>query len=114
MPGRRGRAGAEHPLCRGRPPTATLIDTAPCPVPAGFVVLEDSPSPVYGAALLMRFGSDPIRGSNPRSSSETVNYGRQASPPSPLSAVSSRGDDPPDPPDVGSADQSRRATPVWR
>jgi hypothetical protein len=30
--------------------------------------MEDSPSPVYGAALLMRFGSDPIRGSNPRSS----------------------------------------------
>ena len=60
--------------------------------------MEASPSPVYGAALLMRFGSDPIRGSNPRSSAETVNYGRQASPPSPLSAVSSRGDDPPDPP----------------
>jgi hypothetical protein len=33
-------------------------------------LLEDSPSPVYGAALLMRFGSDPIRGSNPRSSAE--------------------------------------------
>src|SRR5580704_1760677 len=32
--------------------------------------MEDSPSPVYGAALLMRFGSDPIRGSNPRSSAE--------------------------------------------
>src|ERR1700751_4971184 len=35
---------------------------------SGCAVLEDSPSPVYGAALLMRFGSDPIRGSNPRSS----------------------------------------------
>jgi hypothetical protein len=32
--------------------------------------MEDSPSPVYGAALLMRFGSDPIRGSNPRSSAQ--------------------------------------------
>jgi hypothetical protein len=67
---RRGRPGTGHPLCRARPPTGTLIDTAPFPVPAGCVVLEDSPSPVYGAALLMRFGSDPIRGSNPRSSAE--------------------------------------------
>src|SRR6202012_1951874 len=38
------------------------------PALAGAAVLEDSPSPVYGAALLMRFGSDPIRGSNPRAS----------------------------------------------
>jgi hypothetical protein len=30
--------------------------------------MEDSPSPVYGAALLMRFGGNTIRGSNPRSS----------------------------------------------
>ena len=67
---RRGRPGTEHPLCRARPPTGTLIDTAPYPVPVGCVVLEDSPSPVYGAALLMRFGSDPIRGSNPRSSAQ--------------------------------------------
>ena len=29
---------------------------------------EASPSPVYGAALLMRFGFAPIRGSNPRAS----------------------------------------------
>src|SRR5260370_29240528 len=32
------------------------------------VVREASPSPVYGAALLMRFGFAPIRGSNPRAS----------------------------------------------
>ena len=62
------KARIRHPLCRARPPTGTLIDTAPFPVLVGRVVLEDSPSPVYGAALLMRFGSDPIRGSNPRSS----------------------------------------------
>ena len=29
---------------------------------------EASPSPVYGAALLMRFGFAAIRGSNPRAS----------------------------------------------
>ena len=34
--------------------------------------LEDSPSPVYGAALLMRFGFTPIRGSNPRSSASAA------------------------------------------
>ena len=50
---------AEH----ARPPVRCST-----PRPFGSVVLEDSPSPVYGAALLMRFGSDPIRGSNPRSS----------------------------------------------
>ena len=65
---RRGRAGIRHPALPSTAATGTLIDTAPFPVPAGRVVLEDSPSPVYGAALLMRFGSDPIRGSNPRSS----------------------------------------------
>jgi hypothetical protein len=32
--------------------------------------MEDSPSPVYGAALLMRFGGNTIRGSNPRSSAQ--------------------------------------------
>ena len=32
------------------------------------VRVEDSPSPVYGAALLMRLGLTPLRGSNPRSS----------------------------------------------
>src|SRR5487761_501092 len=68
MQRRRGRGRIRRPLCRPRPPTGTLIVTAPFPVPVGCVVLEDSPSPVYGAALLMRFGSDPIRGSNPRSS----------------------------------------------
>jgi hypothetical protein len=31
---------------------------------------EASPSPVYGAALLMRFGFTPIRGSNPRASAD--------------------------------------------
>jgi hypothetical protein len=34
----------------------------------GRVRMEASPSPVYGAALLMRFGLAPIRGSNPRAS----------------------------------------------
>jgi hypothetical protein len=29
---------------------------------------EASPSPVYGAALLMRLGFTPLRGSNPRAS----------------------------------------------
>jgi hypothetical protein len=32
------------------------------------VRVEDSPSPVYGAALLMRLGGNTLRGSNPRSS----------------------------------------------
>src|SRR5215813_2021169 len=32
--------------------------------------MEASPSPVYGAALLMRFGLAPIRGSNPRASAQ--------------------------------------------
>ncbi len=32
---------------------------------------EASPSPVYGAALLMRFGFTPIRGSNPRASARS-------------------------------------------
>src|SRR6185437_9506536 len=40
----------------------TLWPTAPR------VRLEDSPSPVYGAALLMRLGVTTLRGSNPRSS----------------------------------------------
>src|ERR1700730_2598279 len=103
---RRGRAGTEHPLCRARPPTGTLIDTAPFPVPAGCVVLEDSPSPVYGAALLMRFGSDPIRGSNPRSSAERRSMLVELRSTAPRPAVSSRGDDPPEPPDVGYADKA--------
>jgi hypothetical protein len=34
------------------------------------VRMEASPSPVYGAALLMRFGFTPIRGSNPRASAK--------------------------------------------
>src|SRR6202000_2125401 len=41
---------------------------------SGCAVLEDSPSPVYGAALLMRFGFTPIRGSNPRSSASEQAY----------------------------------------
>ena len=55
----RGPAGS---LCRGRPRAGTLWPTAP------FVRVEDSPSPVYGAALLMRLGVTTLRGSNPRSS----------------------------------------------
>ena len=95
---RRGRPGTGHPLCRARPPTGTLIDTAPFPVPVGCVVLEDSPSPVYGAALLMRFGSDPIRGSNPRSSAERRSMLVELRSTAPRPAVPSRGGDPPDPP----------------
>src|SRR6201996_3142612 len=49
-------------LCRGRASAGTLWPTAPR------VWLEDSPSPVYGAALLMRLGVTTLRGSNPRSS----------------------------------------------
>src|SRR4029077_17638227 len=49
-------------LCRGRPSAGTLWPTAP------YVRMEDSPSPVYGAALLMRLGVTNLRGSNPRSS----------------------------------------------
>src|SRR6185312_10397782 len=49
-------------LCRGRASAGTLWPTAPR------VRLEDSPSPVYGAALLMRLGVTTLRGSNPRSS----------------------------------------------
>ena len=49
-------------LCRGRVSAGTLWPTAP------FVRMEDSPSPVYGAALLMRLGVTTLRGSNPRSS----------------------------------------------
>src|SRR6185437_11937755 len=49
-------------LCRGRAGAGTLWPTAP------HVRLEDSPSPVYGAALLMRLGVTTLRGSNPRSS----------------------------------------------
>jgi hypothetical protein len=55
----RGPAGS---LCRGRARAGTLWPTAP------FVRVEDSPSPVYGAALLMRLGFTALRGSNPRSS----------------------------------------------
>src|SRR5579862_5877734 len=49
-------------LCRVRVTTGTLWPTAP------LVRMEDSPSPVYGAALLMRLGGNTLRGSNPRSS----------------------------------------------
>src|SRR5580692_10270641 len=65
-----GRGRSRPPLCRAHPPTGTLIDTASFPALAGCVVLEDSPSQVYGAALLMRFGSDPIRSSNLRASAQ--------------------------------------------
>ena len=50
-------------LCRARADAGTLWQHAPYTAR-----LEDSPSPVYGAALLMRFGGNTIRGSNPRSS----------------------------------------------
>ena len=36
--------------------------------------MEDSPSPVYGAALLMRLGFTPLRGSNPRSSASDLRF----------------------------------------
>ena len=49
-------------------------------------------------ALLMRFGSDPIRGSNPRSSAERRSMLVELRSTAPRPAVSSRGDDPPDPP----------------
>ena len=49
-------------LCRGTGSAGTLWPTAP------IVRVEDSPSPVYGAALLMRLGLAALRGSNPRSS----------------------------------------------
>jgi hypothetical protein len=59
--------------------------------------MEDSPSPVYGAALLMRFGSDPIRGSNPRSSAEPCSLAwRPAS-----RSVHLPGGRPPVPPEAG-------------
>jgi hypothetical protein len=93
-----GRGRSRPPLCRAHPPTGTLIDTASFPALAGCVVLEDSPSQVYGAALLMRFGSDPIRSSNLRSSAERRPMLVELRSTAPVPAVSSRGDDPPDPP----------------
>ena len=51
-------------LCRGWVAAGTLWPTAP------IVRVEDSPSPVYGAALLMRLGGNTLRGSNPRSSAQ--------------------------------------------
>src|SRR5580693_1650530 len=94
-----GRGRSRPPLCRAHPPTGTLIDTASFPALAGCVVLEDSPSQVYGAALLMRFGSDPIRSSNLRSSARGSPLFGGLAPtfPIPLADVS-RGGDPPDPP----------------
>src|SRR5439155_22323909 len=64
LPGHRGALIAPRPglLCRGWVSTGTLWPTAPR------VRVEDSPSPVYGAALLMRLGVTTLRGSNPRSS----------------------------------------------
>ena len=75
-PSRRRRSGSvRHPpstvgrrRCRGpEPPWSTRFarragGRLPC------ATLEASPSPVYGAALLMRFGSKPIEGSNPSAS----------------------------------------------
>ena len=82
---------AEH----ARPPVRCST-----PRPFGSVVLEDSPSPVYGAALLMRFGSDPIRGSNPRSSARGFPlFGRLRRPSRSHSRISPGGR-PPGPPDV--------------
>jgi hypothetical protein len=48
-------------LCRVSGDTGTLMADR-------LVIREASPSPVYGAALLMRFGFAAIRGSNPRAS----------------------------------------------
>src|ERR1700685_4046349 len=62
--------------------------------------MEDSPSPVYGAALLMRFGSDPIRGSNPRSSAEPCSLAWR---PASRVLVSARGGGPPEPSEAGFA-----------
>jgi hypothetical protein len=56
-------ARSDPSLCRLRVDTGTLWHH-----PRRKARLEDSPSPVYGAALLMRFGGNTIRGSNPRSS----------------------------------------------
>jgi hypothetical protein len=94
-----GKGRIRPPLCRAHPPTGTLIDTASFPALAGCVVLEDSPSQVYGAALLMRFGSDPIRSSNLRSSARGSSMFGGLAPtfPIPLADVS-RGGDPPGPP----------------
>src|SRR5579859_694400 len=53
----------------------TLIDTASVrsrSCDRALTWMEASPSPVYGAALLMRFGGDPIRGSNPRASARVA------------------------------------------
>src|SRR5689334_7434152 len=117
-------AEGEHTRCpgdgEGRDPPSALPSTAGYRYADrhralfGRAVLEDSPSPVYGAALLMRFGSDPIRGSNPRSSARSwVPPVRRAAPhfPAPLANIS-RGDDPPDPPAVGSADEGAGHLPV--
>src|SRR5205823_2296685 len=66
--GHRGALTAFRPglLCRGHLSAGTLWPTAPR------VRLEDSPSPVYGAALLMRLGVTTLRGSNPRSSAAST------------------------------------------
>src|ERR1700728_2127479 len=105
-----GRGRSPPPLCRARPPTGTLIDTASFPALAGCVVLEDSPSQVYGAALLMRFGSDPIRSSNLRSSARgsPLFGGRGPTFPHPTRGCLPGGR-PPGPPDVGCADVRVRA-----
>jgi hypothetical protein len=48
---------------------------------------EASPSPVYGAALLMRFGFAPIRGSNPRASAREQALCRPGKVPVPMSVI---------------------------
>ena len=64
-------APEDEMLCRGRVSAGTLRRTAPR------VRVEDSPSPVYGAALLMRLGFTALRGSNPRSSALTSSFARK-------------------------------------
>src|SRR5690606_549833 len=64
-----GEGGVES-RCRRTPP-ACILDRRYLALGApvrGRVSMEASPSLVYGAALLMRFGLTPVRGSNPRAS----------------------------------------------
>ena len=104
---------------KGREPASALLSTADyryadrhrdVSAPAGCAVLEDSPSQVYGAALLMRFGSDPIRGSNPRSSAEAAYPARWPSATFATARSIFPGGRPPGPPDVGYADKSWRGS----
>ncbi len=63
-----GSAPGRRSLCRAPPVPVRCSTPRHLGLRSAWTRVEDSPSPVYGAALLMRFGSDPIRGSNPRSS----------------------------------------------